>query len=134
MFIQSAVDDVKQAGALGAIFAVLVILVVPALRAPHRDHRHGDPDLGDATFAPMMLTGVSLNIMSLGWSGPRHRHAGGQRDRGARIDHQTAEAGDAVLDASVRGTREVAGAITAGPPSPPSRSSRRIVFVEGIAG
>jgi hypothetical protein len=65
-FIEAAVDDVKSSAVMGAILAVLVIWLFLRQLCRNDDHRARDPDLGRCHLRPDVLTGVSLNIMSLG--------------------------------------------------------------------
>ena len=86
-----------------------------------------------ATFAPMLLSGVSFNIMSLG---------GLALGIGMLVDNaivvlesitRCREEDDGLQQAAVRGTGEVAGAITASTLTTVAIFAP-IVFVEGIAG
>ncbi len=132
-FIAAAVDDVKQAAVLGAALAVLVIWVF--LRRPSSTFVVGlsIPISVVVTFAPMYLLGVSLNIMSLG---------GLALGVGMLVDNaivvlesitRCREEGDDLRRAAVRGSREVAGAITASTLTTIAVFAP-IVFVHGIAG
>ncbi|MCP5022380.1 MAG: efflux RND transporter permease subunit, partial [bacterium] len=85
------------------------------------------------TFAPMLMSGVSLNIMSLG---------GLALGIGMLVDNaivvlesitRCREEGDGLVASSIRGVREVAGAITASTLTTVAIFAP-IVFVEGIAG
>lgn len=133
VFIKAAVDDVRQAGALGALFAVLVMWLFLRRVAATMIIALAIPISVIATFAPMLLSGVSLNIMSLG---------GLALGIGMLVDNaivvlesitRCREEKDELQQAAVRGTSEVAGAITASTLTTVAIFAP-IVFVEGIAG
>ncbi len=133
IFIEGAVDDVKQAAVLGALFAVLVIWVF--LRRLSTTFVIGTaiPISVVVTFAPMFMLDVSLNIMSLG---------GLALGVGMLVDNaivvlesisRCREEGDDLSTAAIRGTREVFGAVTASTLTTVAVFAP-IVFVTGIAG
>ncbi len=133
VFIKAAVDDVRQAGALGAILAVIVIWLFLRRMTATMIIALAIPISVIATFAPMLLTGVSLNIMSLG---------GLALGIGMLVDNaivvlesitRCRDEGDGLQASAVRGTGEVAGAITASTLTTVAIFAP-IVFVEGIAG
>ena len=132
-FIESAIADVRNVALFGALLAVLVLFVFL---------RHGwstfvialaIPVSVVVTFAPLYLFGVSLNLMSLG---------GLALAMGMLVDnsivvlesvHRCREEGDGVLQAAVRGTQEVAGAVTASTLTTVA-VFLPIAFVAGVAG
>ncbi|MFT6396003.1 MAG: HAE1 family hydrophobic/amphiphilic exporter-1 [Bradymonadia bacterium] len=132
-YIQAAIDEVTRTAMLGGLCAVLVLFLF--LRSPFATLVIGTaiPLSVIATFAPMRLLGVSINIMSLG---------GIALGIGMLVDNaivvlesivRCREEGDSPVDASIRGTREVAGAVTASTLTTVAVFFP-IVFVEGIAG
>ncbi len=133
VFIEAAVSDVRQAGALGAIFAVLVMWLFLRRVTATLIIAVAIPISVVGTFAPMLMSGVSLNIMSLG---------GLALGIGMLVDNaivvlesitRCREEGDGLVDSSIRGVREVAGAITASTLTTVAIFAP-IVFVDGIAG
>lgn len=132
-YITAAIDEVTRTAMLGGLCAVLVLFLF--LRSPFATLVIGTaiPLSVVATFAPMRLLGVSINIMSLG---------GIALGIGMLVDNaivvlesivRCREEGDGPVEASVRGTREVAGAVTASTLTTVAVFFP-IVFVEGIAG
>ncbi|MBL4771553.1 MAG: efflux RND transporter permease subunit, partial [Planctomycetes bacterium] len=133
VFIEAAVNDVRQAGALGALFAVIVMWLFLRRVTATLIIALAIPISVVGTFAPMLMSGVSLNIMSLG---------GLALGIGMLVDNaivvlesitRCREEGDGLVPAAVRGVREVAGAITASTLTTVAIFAP-IVFVEGIAG
>ncbi len=132
-YIQGSIDSVKQAAILGGLFAVIVLYlflsnvwttVLIALAIPLSVI---------ATFVPMNLWQVSLNIMSLG---------GLALGIGMLVDnaivvlesiHRCREEGDDFVAGAIRGVREVSGAVTASTLTTIAVFFP-IVFVEGVAG
>ena len=132
-FIEASVSDVRSTALWGALLAVLVLFLFL---------RHGwttaiiaaaIPISVVVTFAPMYLVGVSLNLMSLG---------GLALAIGMLVDnsivvlesvHRCREEGDSPFQAAVRGTREVAGAVTASTLTTVAVFFP-IAFVSGVAG
>lgn len=132
-FIRQAVEDVQQAAVLGAGFAVIVIWIFLRRFAATAIIAVAIPLSVIVTFAPMYLSGVTLNIMSLG---------GLALGVGMLVDNaivvlesitRCREEGDDLRRAAVRGTREVVGAVTASTLTTVSVFAP-IVFVSGIAG
>ena len=132
-YIEAAIDEVTRTALLGGLCAVLVLFLF--LRSPFATLVIGTaiPLSVIATFAPMRLLGVSINIMSLG---------GIALGIGMLVDNaivvlesivRCREEGDEPVDAAVRGTREVAGAVTASTLTTVAVFFP-IVFVEGVAG
>ena len=132
-FIRAAIDDVKNAALVGSLLAVLVILLFLRRLTATLIVGVSIPISVVVTFAPMYLFDVSLNIMSLG---------GLALGVGMLVDNaivvlesitRCREEGDSLSDAAVRGTREVAGAVTASTLTTIAVFAP-IVFVTGIAG
>jgi len=132
-FIEAAVDDVKAAAVLGALLAVMVIWVFLRRLAGTLIIGIAIPISVIATFAPMFMLDVSLNIMSLG---------GLALGVGMLVDNaivvlesitRCRSEGDDLQRAAVRGVQEVAGAITASTLTSVAVFAP-IVFVHGIAG
>ncbi len=92
-FIEQALKEVRSAAVIGGALAVIVLMFFL------RDLRStviiatSIPLSVLFAFVAMYRLDVSLNIMSLGGSDPRGRHAGGQRHRGARVYLPQAAAG-----------------------------------------
>jgi len=132
-FIEAAISDVRSTALVGALLAIVVLFVFL---------RHGwttflvgvaIPISVIVTFAPMYLFGVSLNLMSLG---------GLALCIGMLVDnsivvlesvHRCREEGDAPLQAAIRGTTEVAGAVFASTLTTVAVFFP-IAFVTGVAG
>ncbi|MBK7641725.1 MAG: efflux RND transporter permease subunit [Planctomycetes bacterium] len=132
-FIRSAIDDVKSSAWLGALLAMVVIWFALRRLPPTLIIGISIPVSVVVTFAAMYSSGVTLNIMSLG---------GLALGIGMLVDNSIVvlesiakcrEEGDSLLAAAVRGTREVAGAIT-GSTLTTVAVFAPIVFVKGIAG
>ena len=132
-FIEDAVNDVRQAAILGAILAVFVIWVFLRTLSATFIIGLSIPISIIVTFAPMFMAGVSLNIMSLG---------GLALGVGMLVDNaivvlesitRCREEGDDLATAALRGTKEVAGAVTASTLTTVSVFAP-IVFVQGVAG
>ena len=132
-FIKRSVDEVKQTAIIGGILAILVLYVF--LRNPSHTGivSLAIPISIVATFAPMKIFGVSLNIMSLG---------GMALGIGMLVDNSIVvlesifrcrEEGDDIVTAAVRGTGEVGGAVFASTLTTVAVFFP-IVFVEGVAG
>lgn len=132
-YIRAAIDEVTNTAFLGGLCAVVVLFVF--LRRPYATFVIGMaiPLSVIATFAPLRLLGVSLNIMSLG---------GIALGIGMLVDNaivvlesivRCREEGDDLRSAALRGTREVGGAVTASTLTTVA-VFLPIVFVEGVAG
>ncbi len=133
LFIERSVDEVKQTAVIGGVLAILVLYIF--LRNPSHTGivSLAIPISIIATFAPMKLFGVSLNIMSLG---------GMALGIGMLVDNSIVvlesifrcrEEGDDVVSAAVRGAGEVGGAVFASTLTTVAVFFP-IVFVEGVAG
>ncbi len=133
VFIESSIDEVRDTAVLGGLLAVAVLYLFL------RDFKTtaiigvSIPMSLLITFAPLNLSGVSLNIMSLG---------GLALGIGMLVDNSIVvlesifrcrEEGDEVVGAAIRGTREVKGAVVASTLTTVAVFFP-MVFVEGIAG
>lgn len=132
-FIEDAVNDVSANAALGALLSVLVIFLFLRSIKITVLNSISIPICIIATFIPMRMWGVSLNVMSLG---------GLAMGVGMVVDNSTVvlesiercrQEGDDMLTAAVRGISEVGGAIMAGTLTTVAVFFP-IVFVTGIAG
>jgi len=132
-FIGAAIQDVRDSAVIGALLAIAVIWMFLRRLAPTAIIGVAIPISVLVTFAPMFLTDVSLNIMSLG---------GLALGVGMLVDNaivvlesitRCREEGDPLARAAVRGVSEVAGAITASTLTTVAVFAP-IVFVHGIAG
>ncbi len=132
-FIEAAIKDVRRSGLIGGLLAVLVLFVFLRSLSTTAIIAVSIPISVVVTFAPMYLFGVSLNLMSLG---------GLALAIGMLVDnsivvlesiHRCKEEGDGPVASAVRGTREVAGAVTASTLTTVAVFFP-IAFVEGVAG
>ncbi len=132
-FIEGAIDDLLQTAVLGGVLAVLVLFAFLGRFAYTAIVALSIPFSVVATFAPMHLGSISLNIMSLG---------GLAFGVGMLVDasivvleaiFRRRESGIGIMQAAIEGASEVGGAVlsviltTVAVFFP-------IVFVEGIAG
>ena len=133
IFIRAAIDEVKNSAVVGALLAIAVIALFLKRLAPTLIVGISIPISIVVTFAPMFLSDVSLNLMSLG---------GLALGVGMLVDNaivviesiaRCREEGDDLARAAVRGVREVAGAITASTLTTVSVFVP-IIFVHGVAG
>ncbi len=133
LFIESSINEVRNTAIQGGLLAVLILFLFLRNFKSTVIIGVSIPVSILMTFAPLHLMGVSLNIMSLG---------GLALGIGMLVDssivvlesiYRCLEEGDSVLDAAVRGTKEVRGAVFAS-----TLTSIAVffpmVFVEGIAG
>ncbi|MCL4181392.1 MAG: efflux RND transporter permease subunit [Verrucomicrobia bacterium] len=133
VFIESSINEVRDTAVLGGLLAVAVLYLFL------RDFKTtaiigvSIPMSLLITFAPLNLSDVSLNIMSLG---------GLALGIGMLVDNSIVvlesifrcrEEGDEVVSAAIRGTREVKGAVVASTLTTVAVFFP-MVFVEGIAG
>ncbi len=132
-FIKSAIDEVRSTAVYGGILALLVLFFFLRDLKSTAIIGVSIPVSILVTFIPMFLFGVSLNLMSLG---------GLALGIGMLVDNSIVvlesifrcrEEGDGVLEASNRGTGEVAAAISASTFTTVAVFFP-IVFVKGIAG
>ena len=133
VFIQNSIDEVYKSALLGGAMAVLVLLLFLRNILHTLIIAVTIPVSVVATFAPMYLADVSLNIMSLG---------GLALGVGMLVDNSIVvlesifrcrEEGDDLMTATVRGTGEVGGAVFASTLTTIA-VFLPIVFVEGVAG
>ena len=133
IFIKQSIDEVKGNAVIGGLIAVFVIFLF--LRNVGHTAIIGItiPVSIVATFVPMELSDVSLNIISLG---------GLALGVGMLVDNSIVvlesifrcrEEGDSFVDSTVRGVSEVGGAVTASTLTTIA-VFMPIVFVEGVAG
>lgn len=132
-FIKRAIGEVQDTAFYGGILALVVLFFFLRDLKSTAIIGVSIPVSILMTFIPMFLFGVSLNLMSLG---------GLALGIGMLVDNSIVvlesifrcrEEGDGILDASNRGTGEVAGAITASTLTTVAVFFP-IVFVKGIAG
>ena len=132
-FIESSIREVQQTAIVGGLLALAVLFLF--LREWRSTIIIGVaiPISVVASFVPMYMRDVTLNIMSLG---------GLALGIGMLVDNSIVvlesvfrcrEEGDGLLEAAERGTKEVAGAVTASTLTTIAVFAP-IVFVEGIAG
>lgn len=132
-FIEASIREVQQTAIMGGILALLVLFLF--LRELRSTVIIGlaIPISVVATFVPMFIGNVSLNIMSLG---------GIALGIGMLVDNSIVvlesifrcrEEGDGIKEAAERGTREVSSAVIASTLTTIAVFFP-IVFVEGIAG
>ena len=133
IFIKDSIDEVRDNAVIGGILSIVILFLF--LKSPKSTVIIGltIPISIVATFAPMNIFGVSLNIMSLG---------GLALGIGMLVDNaivvlesifRCKEEGDSLIDAVVRGTGEVGGAVIASTLTTIAVFFP-IVFVEGVAG
>ncbi len=133
IFIENSIKEVKNTAVLGGIFAILILYLflkninttlIVALSIPISIV---------ATFAPLKMFGISMNIMSLG---------GLALGIGMLVDSSIVvmesifrcrEEGDDFINSAIRGVSEVGGAVIASTLTTIAVFFP-IVFVEGIAG
>jgi len=133
VFIQSSVDEVLSTAQIGGILAVVVLFIFLRRISTTLIVGLSIPVSIVATFAPMKIFDVSLNIMSLG---------GLALGIGMLVDNSIVvlesiarcrEEGDDLVAATIRGSGEVGGAVFASTLTTVAVFFP-IVFVEGIAG
>lgn len=133
IFIKNSIDEVKSTAYWGAIFATLVLFLFLNNLSSTVIVGLAIPISIVATFIPMNLFGVTLNIMSLG---------GLALGIGMLVDNSIVvtesifrcrEEGDALHAAVLRGTREVGSAVTASTITTIA-VFLPMIFVEGVAG
>ena len=132
-FIEASINDVRNAALFGAVLAIIVLFAFLRRAAPTLIISVAIPVSIVATFAPMYLGGVSLNIMSLG---------GLALGVGMLVDSaivvlesitRKREQGLNIRPAAIAGTREVGLAVMASTLTTVA-VFLPMVFVEGIAG
>ena len=112
-FIQGAIDEVKESGLYGALFAVIILFVFLRRIGSTLIISIAIPVSIIATFNLMYFNGLTLNVMTLG---------GLALGAGMLVDNaivvveaifRRREEGMTVIEAAVKGTSDVSGAITA---------------------
>lgn len=133
VFIKNSIDEVKSTAFIGGILAVIVLLLFLNNISTTLIVGMAIPLSIIATFTPMQLFDVSLNIMSLG---------GLALGIGMLVDNSIVviesifrcrEEGDSFVDSVVRGTGEVGAAVTASTLTTIAVFFP-MVFVKGVAG
>ena len=133
IFIKNSIDEVKNTAIMGGILAIIVLFIFLRKLAPTLIIGLAIPISIVATFAPMKIFNVSLNIMSLG---------GLALGIGMLVDNSIVvlesiarcrEEGDDMISATIRGVGEVGGAVIASTLTTIAVFFP-IVFVEGVAG
>ncbi|MEA2064141.1 MAG: efflux RND transporter permease subunit, partial [Gemmatimonadota bacterium] len=133
VFIKNSIDEVRNTAVLGGLLAIIVLFIFLRNLPSTLIVSIAIPVSIIATFAPMYLFDVSLNIMSLG---------GLALGVGMLVDNSIVvlesifrcrTEGDDTARAAVRGTGEVGGAVLASTLTTIAVFFP-IVFVEGIAG
>lgn len=112
-FIQNAIDEVKESGLYGALFAMIVLFLFLRRLGITLIISIAIPISIIATFNLMYFNGLTLNVMTLG---------GLALGAGMLVDNaivvvesifRKREEGLGIIDAAIKGTSEVSGAITA---------------------
>lgn len=133
IFIENSINEVKNTAIQGGILAILVLFIFLRRLGPTFIIGLAIPLSIVATFAPMKIFNVSLNIMSLG---------GLALGIGMLVDNSIVvlesiarcrEEGDGLIQATIRGVKEVGGAVTASTLTTIAVFFP-IVFVQGVAG
>ncbi len=133
IFIENAVNEVKSTAIIGGVLAIIVLFIFLRNFAVTLIVGISIPISVVATFAPMKIFDVSLNIMSLG---------GLALGIGMLVDNSIVvlesiarcrEEGDGLIQATIRGVGEVGGAVFASTLTTIAVFFP-IVFVEGVAG
>jgi HAE1 family hydrophobic/amphiphilic exporter-1 len=133
IFIKNSIDEVKKTAVQGGLLAILVLFIFLRRLGPTLIIGLAIPISIVATFAPMKIFDVSLNIMSLG---------GLALGIGMLVDNSIVvlesiarckDEGDNLINATIRGVQEVGGAVTASTLTTIAVFFP-IVFVEGVAG
>ncbi|MBN2423766.1 MAG: efflux RND transporter permease subunit [Calditrichaceae bacterium] len=133
IFIKNSIDEVKSTAIMGGLLAILVLFIFLRQLGPTVIIGLSIPISVIATFAPMKIFSVSLNIMSLG---------GLALGIGMLVDNSIVvlesiarcrEEGDDMITATIRGVSEVGGAVIASTLTTIAVFFP-IVFVEGVAG
>ena len=132
-FIQGSINELRSTAIMGGLLAVIVLFIF--LRSAYTTFIVAltIPFSVIAAFGPVQLAGLSLNIMSLG---------GLALGIGMLVDNaivvlesifRCREEGDSVVEAAIRGTSEVGGAVFASTLTTVA-VFLPMVFVQGIAG
>jgi HAE1 family hydrophobic/amphiphilic exporter-1 len=132
-FIEAAIREVRDAAWQGALLAVLILYLFLQRLGPTLVISACIPISVICTFVPLYMTGTSLNVMSLGGLA---LGIGNLVDNAIVVLEAIArrrDEGAGRLQAAVRGTREVAMAVTASTLTTVAVFAP-IAFVQGIAG
>jgi HAE1 family hydrophobic/amphiphilic exporter-1 len=133
VFIENSINEVVNTALMGGILAVIVLFLFLRNLVTTLIVGVAIPISIIATFAPMRLFDVSLNIMSLG---------GLALGIGMLVDnaivviesiYRCREEGDGLIESVIRGTSEVGGAVTASTLTTIA-VFLPMVFVQGVAG
>lgn len=133
VFIQNSINEVKNTAIIGGILAIIILYLFLQHFGTTLIVAIAIPVSVIATFAPLNIFKVSLNIMSLG---------GLALGIGMLVDNSIVvmesifrcrEEGDGWVESAIRGVSEVGGAVTASTLTTVAVFFP-IVFVEGIAG
>lgn len=133
IFIKNSIDEVKNTAKIGGLLAIIVLFIFLRRLSPTVIIGLAIPISIVATFAPMKIFNVSLNIMSLG---------GLALGIGMLVDNSIVvlesiarcrEEGDNIIQATIRGVGEVGGAVVASTLTTIAVFFP-IVFVQGVAG
>ena len=133
IFVSNAIDEVRQAALVGGLLAILVCFLFLRNLAVTVVIGLSVPISVIASFGAMYISGVTLNVMSLG---------GLALGIGMLVDNaivvlesitRCREEGDQRIEAAIRGVREVGSAVTASTLTTIAVFAP-IVFVEGLAG
>ena len=133
IFIKNSIDEVKNTAKIGGLLAIIVLFIFLRRLSPTVIIGLAIPISIVATFAPMKIFDVSLNIMSLG---------GLALGIGMLVDNSIVvlesiarcrEEGDNIIQATIRGVGEVGGAVVASTLTTIAVFFP-IVFVQGVAG
>jgi len=133
VFIEGAIDDLRNTVIVGGVLAIVVLYLFLGRIAYTAVVALSIPCSVVATFAPMLLGGVSLNIMSLGGLA---LGVGMLVDSGIVVLEaifRRREDGFPAVEAAITGAREVAQAVIASTLTTLA-VFLPIVFVEGMAG
>lgn len=132
-FVRGAINEVREAGLAGGVLAILICFLFLRRLGVTLIIAISIPVSILATFGPMYVNDVTLNVMSLG---------GLALGIGMLVDNtivvlesitRCREEGDSAMDAAIRGVREVGSAVTASTLTTIAVFAP-IVFVEGLAG
>ncbi len=133
IFIENSVNEVKKTAIIGGILAIIILFIFLRNFTATMIVGVSIPISIIATFAPMKMFDVSLNIMSLG---------GLALGIGMLVDNSIVvlesiarcrEEGDNLIQATIRGVGEVGGAVFAATLTTVAVFFP-IVFVQGVAG
>lgn len=133
VFIRASLDEVRGAAWLGGLLAVVLLFLFLRSAWSTLIIAVAIPLSVLLTFVPLLMFGVTLNVMSLG---------GLALGIGMLVDNSIVvlesifrcrEEGDDVRAAAIRGTREVGGAVVASTLTTVA-VFLPVVFVEGVAG